>query len=434
VTETKCNISFAEKLRMFSHDYLKCCVYISTFDVSRYVFTKKLYAKLVSSSQLLEDFLDFHGAKNSKEWYFYRELSAVVRHLSLGGYSQKHISNRLAFYDLGEITDFKEKGYQTLDFLANVLISMAPVIIKEARRLHIPVPEKGFDPEEFPGVATSELLEYDIDDEDRDQQKENIVQIASDFLNIAGTFDQLGFYEPFSINEILEIVPSKINEVEIRRFEMLVHNLQSSFDTYVIHGGYRFGKRKLKQLRSSFSIVFHLLQMTGRLLHFYERHLYEAGYKNIYKIVQDKLSGMIAPDALLDYTINYGLYYACHFLTTGKQLAREILNENIERASITAGVPVKLGFHARPSLLVAKIVQHYGGQVELCVDSDRFDASSVLDIQWAGGKIQKEGIPEVRFEGDVRALNDIEILASVNYGEDTMGKGVPLPKELKYLK
>ena len=419
---------------MFSHDYLKCCVYISTFDVSRYVFTKKLYAKLVSSSQLLEDFLDFHGAKNSKEWYFYRELSAVVRHLSLGGYSQKHISNRLAFYDLGEITDFKEKGYQTLDFLANVLISMAPVIIKEARRLHIPVPEKGFDPEEFPGVATSELLEYDIDDEDRDQQKENIVKIASDFLNIAGTFDQLGFYEPFSINEILEIVPSKINEVEIRRFEMLVHNLQSSFDTYVIHGGYRFGKRKLKQLRSSFSIVFHLLQMTGRLLHFYERHLYEAGYKNIYKIVQDKLSGMIAPDALLDYTINYGLYYACHFLTTGKQLAREILNENIERASITAGVPVKLGFHARPSLLVAKIVQHYGGQVELCVDSDRFDASSVLDIQWAGGKIQKEGIPEVRFEGDVRALNDIEILASVNYGEDTMGKGVPLPKELKYLK
>ena len=434
MTETKCNISFAEKLRMFSHDYLKCCVYISTFDVSRYVFTKKLYTKLASSSQLLEDFLDFHGAKNSKEWYFYRELSAAVRHLSLGGYSQKHISNRLAFYDLGEITDFKKKGYQTLDFLTNVLISMAPVIIEEARRLNIPVPEKGFDPEDFPGVATSELLEYDIDDEDRDQQKENIVKIASDFLNIAGTFDQLGFYEPFSMHEILEIVPSKINEVEIRRFEMLVHNLQSSFDTYVIHGGYRFGKRKLKQLRSYFSVVFHLLQMTGRLLHFYERHLHEAGYKNIYKIVQDKLSAMVNPDALLEHTINYGLYYACNFLTTGKQLAREILNENIERASITVGVPVKLGFHARPSLLVAKIVQRYGGQVELCVDSDRFDASSVLDIQWAGGKIQKEGIPEVRFEGDVRALNDIEILASVNYGEDTMGKGVPLPKELKYLK
>jgi hypothetical protein len=70
----------------------------------------------------------------------------------------------------------------------------------------------------------------------------------------------------------------------------------------------------------------------------------------------------------------------------------------------------------------------------MCVNDARFDASSVLDIQWAGGKIQKESLTEVTFEGDTRALTDIEILAGVNYGEDTMGKGVPLPKELKYLK
>jgi phosphotransferase system HPr-like phosphotransfer protein len=174
--------------------------------------------------------------------------------------------------------------------------------------------------------------------------------------------------------------------------------------------------------------------MIGRLLHFYERHLHRAGYKSIYKQVQDRLSTLIDPEELLDRTINYGLYYICHFLTTGKELAQEILNENIERSSIRVGVPVKLGFHSRPSLLVAKIVQHYGGQVELFVVNDRFDASSVLDIQWAGGKIQKENITEVVFEGDVRALKDIEILAGVNYGEDTMGKGIPLPKELSYLK
>ena len=84
--------------------------------------------------------------------------------------------------------------------------------------------------------------------------------------------------------------------------------------------------------------------------------------------------------------------------------------------------------------MVAKIVQHFGGQVELCIVDDRFDASSVLDIQWAGGKIQKENITEVIFKGDARALKDIEILASVNYGEDSIGKGVPLPSELAYLK
>jgi phosphotransferase system HPr-like phosphotransfer protein len=174
--------------------------------------------------------------------------------------------------------------------------------------------------------------------------------------------------------------------------------------------------------------------MVGRLLHFYERHLHAAGYKNTYKKVQVSLSNFVNPKILLDRTINYGLFYACHFLTIGIELAQQILNENIERSTIKVGVPVKLGFHGRPCLLVAKIVQNYGGQVELCVGSDRFDASSVLDLQWAGGKIQKENLTEVIFEGDARTLKDIQILSRVNYGEDTMGKGVPLPKELSYLK
>ncbi len=429
-----CSISFAEKVRIFTHDYLKHCLFIFDKDSQAHVSNKKLYSSLISTSQLLEDFLDFHGAKNNKDWYFFRELSAAVRHLSLGCYSQKHILNRLFLYELTDWKTFKIEGEATFDFLVKSLIKIAPVIIQEAKRLNIPIPRETFSDADFPGVITGEMLDYDIDDEDKDQQKKSIVKIASEFIDIAKKFEQLGFYEPYDLKEIFSIVPAKINEVEVRRFEMLVHNLQSSFDTYVIHGGYRFGNRKLKELRGYFSVVFHLLQIVGRMLHFYERHLHEAGYKNIYKKVQDKLSLLIDPEILIDRTINYGLYYACQFLTTGNKLAIDILNENIERGTIKVGIPVKLGFHSRPSLLLAKIVQHYGGEVQLCVKEDKFDASSVLDIQWAGGKIQKENISEVVFKGDMRALKDIEILAGVNYGEDTMGKGVPLPKELKYLK
>jgi phosphotransferase system HPr-like phosphotransfer protein len=429
-----CDITFAERVKIFTREYLMCCKYLSETRSETGVISKNHYATLISYSQLLEDFLDFHGAKNNCEWYFFRELSAAVRHLSLACYSQKHILNRLIFYDLVDMENFKREGETSFSFLNSTLKNLAPVIIEEARRLKIPEPVAGVDEADFPEVVTADLLPYDIDDANRDQQKKHIVNIASEFIRIAKTLDQFRFYEPYRIEEIRSIVPDKINEVEVRRFEMLVHNLQSSFDTYVIHGGYRFGNRKLKQLRGNFSAVFHLLQVMGRLLHFYERHLYDAGYKNIYKKVQDRLALLVDADALLERTINYGLYYTCHFLNIGTRLAGEILNENIERGSIVVGIPVKLGFHSRPSLLVAKIVQHYGGQVEMVVGSDRFDASSVLDIQWAGGKIQKENRESVRFEGDSRALRDIEILAGVNYGEDTIGKGVPLPKELEYLK
>ncbi|MBC2741516.1 MAG: HPr family phosphocarrier protein [Desulfosarcina sp.] len=434
MNDSYCEISFSEKVRIFSSDYLKCCIYISNRQTPDHVFTKKLYSKLISTSQVLEDFLDFHGAKNSEDWYLYRELCATVRHLSLGAYCQKHILNRLIFYDLPDTEVFREQGENTRHFLNDALRNLAPVIIDEASRLNIAIPAESFGPEDFPGITTGEMLKYDIDDDAKDVQKRNIVKIASELLSIAASFDPMGFYEPYGKEEMTALVPEKVNEVQIRRFEMLVHNLQSSFDTYVIHGGFRFGDRKLKAMRSYFSIVFHLLQMMGRLLHFYERHLYEAGYKNTYKRVQDKLASLVDPVMLLDRTINYGLYYACHYLNSGKKLAREILNENIERSAITVGIPVKLGFHSRPSLLVAKIVQHFGGQVELVMGEDRFDASSVLDIQWAGGKLQKEKITEVTFEGDTRALDDIQILAGVNYGEDTMGKGVPLPIELSYLR
>jgi len=431
-----CGTSFAEKARLFSHDYLKCCLYISSPGAPRHghEFTKKLYSKLIGTSQVLEDFLDFHGAKNNKDWYLYRELSAAVRHLSLGGYSQKHILNRLAFYSLKDSDTFELEGKVTLEFLTASLKKMAPVILDEAGRLGIPLPEKGFAGVDFPEITTGERLEYTIDDEQKNRQKKSVVKIASEFLNIAGHFDQFGFYEPYDLEKIKRLVPDTIDEVEVRRFEMLVHNLQSSFDTYVIHGGYQYGNRKLKELRSFFSVVFHLLQMMGRLLHFYERHLHKAGYKDIYKKVRNQLSFLVDPDILLDRTINYGLYYACYFLTNGKELAQEILNENIERGVIRVGVPVTRGFHSRPSLLVAKVVQHYGGQVELCAGGGRFDASSVLDIQWAGGKIQNENITEVSFEGDARALRDLEILAGVNYGEDSMGNGISLPKDLQYLR
>ena len=67
--KTVCDISFSEKVRIFSHDYLKCCIYIANFSSSRYLFTKMLFSKLIGASQVLEDFLDFHGAKNNTNLY-----------------------------------------------------------------------------------------------------------------------------------------------------------------------------------------------------------------------------------------------------------------------------------------------------------------------------------------------------------------------------
>ncbi|SDT96275.1 HPr family phosphocarrier protein [Desulfobacula phenolica] len=431
-----CDISFKEKANIFSFEYLKCILFVVEIEDNDYVFTKKLYSKLITTSHILEDFLDFHGAKKNKEWVFYRELSATIRHLSLACYSQRHILNRFKFYFFQEnrYETFKLEAFDTLKILQDSIKLAAPVILEEARRLKINIPATGYNLNYFPGISSVQQLDHNIDDSNaKDKQRENLTRIASEFLEVVKDFDQFAFYERYDLKKINDLVPEQFNEVIIRRYEMLIHNIQSSFDSYVVNTKSSSGNLLLEQLRSHFSIVFHILQVAGSLLHFYERHLYDIGFKDVYKNVSESLSNLIDPDVVLDRAVNFCLFYAWRFLSTGKDLASRILNENMETSIIEVGIPKDRGFHSRPSLLVAKIVQHYGGEVKLLVNNDSFDAASVLDIQWAGGKIKKEEIEVVQFKGDLRALNDLKILAGVNYGEDLIGKGIPLPKELAYL-
>jgi phosphotransferase system HPr-like phosphotransfer protein len=432
-----CYISFEKKADIFSYEYLQCLLFIDNIKDSNYLFTKKLYTKLITSSQILEDFLDFHGAKKNKEWFYYRELSATIRHLSLACYSQRHIFNRFNYYVFDEGIEydvFKQEAVSTLRILQETVKAIGPVVLQEAEKLSIEFPEQDYELDNFPEVSAVPLLDHNIDDFNaKDQQKTNLTRISSEFLEIVRAFDQFAFYEPYDLKSIRQIVPEQFNEVTARRYEMLIHNLQSSFDSYVVNTKSSPENTILEQLRSHFSIVLHILQMAGRLLHLYERHLYDSGFKDEYKIVSEGLAKLVDPDVILKCAVNYCLFYAWKFLSSGEALASEILNANMETSVIEVGIPKDRGFHSRPSLLVAKIVRHYGGEVKMIVNSDVFDASSVLDLQWAGGKISKEKIQKVRFKGDVRSLDDIKMLAGINYGEDSMGKGVPLPKELHYL-
>ncbi|EIM65043.1 HPr family phosphocarrier protein [Desulfobacter postgatei] len=431
-----CDISFREKANIFSYEYLQCILFIIGLNDDSYLFTKKLCSKLIITSHIMEDFLDFHGAKKNKDWVFYRAISAAIRHLSLACYSQRHTLDRFDFYNFGEQNHsaFKQEALGMLKFLQDALHQAAPVALREAKRLGITIPESGYDLEYFPGIATAGQLEHNIDDAmPQRSQKKNLTRISSQFLELIRDFEQFTFYERYDLETIYKLVPDVINEVTMRSYEMRVHNIQSSFDSYVITTLQSPDTELLSQLRSHFSIVFHILQVLGRLLHFYERHLYDTGFKHVYRNIRLSLSDLIDPDAVLDRAMNYCLYYAGRFLSSGKAVATRVLNDNMESGTIEVGIPKDRGFHSRPSLLVAKIVQHYGGEVKLHVGKDQFDASSVLDIQWAGGKIKKEEIETVVFTGDSRALNDLKILSGVNYGEDHMGKGIPLPRELSYL-
>jgi len=425
---------FLKLVNNFSDELLELGQFIVHDSLDQERDTERLYARLMYASKLVEDLLDYHGAKNNLSWYKYRELVASVLNFSSASFTMKHIISRMEFYEIGQELAFLSASYKVHGFLFTSLARLCQELLAEARRLGLNIPPFALKRERFSNLSSDQLLESDIADQDLLEEKKNIVRITTAYLNISKEFEALGFYKQIPAAGLSTIIPSKANEELLRKYEMAIHNLQSSFDTYVGRHTHGPESHQLKRLRDHISIALHLLELGGRLSHFYERHIYDVGHKDFYRQIQGVLMELVDQDRLVDAIVNYAIFYCNEYLAKGKGLSQELLNHYIQRSEITVGVPVKLGFHCRPCMLVAKIVQHYGGQVEMVVGEDRFDASSILELQWAGGKVHRENLSQVIFSGDDRALADIQILASINYGEDTMGKGISLPPELSYLK
>jgi phosphotransferase system HPr-like phosphotransfer protein len=423
---------FIELIASFADELLDICQFFVSQADATLPDSERLFARLSYASKLVEDLLDYHGAKNNQVWYKYRELVASILNFSAAAFTMKHIVSRISFYEIGANDSFITASQVVHRFLINTLTNLCQELIVETKKLGLNLAPPTLVREQFTNLSSNSFLKFDILPQDLYDEKQHIVRITTVYLNIVRDFESLGFFKQFQPEELTSLIPAKINEEILRKYEMIIHNLQSSYDTYI---GRDFSRStEFKSLRDHISISLHLLELSGRLSHYFERHLYDVGRSGIYLEVQSLLGHLVNAEFLMDAIINYAVYSCNEFLAKGKSLAQNLLNQFIEHGEITVGVPVKLGFHSRPCMLVAKIVQHYGGQVEMIVDGDHFDAASILDLQWAGGKVHRENLAQVKFQGDARALADISILAGINYGEDTMGKGIPLPSELSYLR
>ncbi len=432
--ETISRAEFIELVDSFADELLDICQFFVSQHDEKLPDTERLFARLGYASKLVEDLLDYHGAKNNQLWYKYRELVASILNFSAAAFTMKHIVSRISFYEIGADSSFIFASQLVHRFLINTLTNLCQELIAETKKLGLKLSQPTLVREQFANLSSNRFLEFDILPQDLYDEKQHIVRVTTAYLNIVRDFEALGFYKRFQAEELRQLIPAKINEEILRKYEMIIHNLQSSYDTYIGRDFSRSESTKFKSLRDHISISLHLLELSGRLSHYFERHLYDVGRIGVYLEVQQLLGQLVNSEFLLDAIINYAVFSCNEFLSKGKSLAQSLLNQFIEHDEITVGVPVKLGFHSRPCMLVAKIVQHYGGQVEMIVAEDHFDASSILDLQWAGGKVHRENLSQVKFRGDARALADIAILAGINYGEDTMGKGIPLPPELSYLR
>ncbi len=85
-----------------------------------------------------------------------------------------------------------------------------------------------------------------------------------------------------------------------------------------------------------------------------------------------------------------------------KEKVIEILSEFTVLTSTTVNVPEGLGFHLRPSTLVAKISNHYSSKLLMIVNGKEFDAV-LITIGAAMGIVPS--LPGSQLKGNINAID-----------------------------
>ena len=88
------------------------------------IFNKKFLGLLIANTRILEDFLDDHGAKKNKTWFYFREIVAAARSFGQTGYLVAFIQKRYlgVNIELKSLKEFIQKTSEVQKSLVKALI------------------------------------------------------------------------------------------------------------------------------------------------------------------------------------------------------------------------------------------------------------------------------------------------------------------------
>ncbi len=390
---------------------------------------RKFYSRLIQDAELLESFLDEHGARENRKWNPFTEFVASIRNLVISAFLIKHLLDRFPNYNLLEKEEddlkFKEEAQKTLEFLNRSVQNLYEEVLKTAYANGLQVTTDKEDQNDSAEIETDKRLPINIEEDQVKDEEERILDICHKFHNLAQTILDYKIEKTHDLENLKNLIPSKIDERKARYFKNQVHSVQSDYDTYVKNTRLEQEHPKLKNFRGYISMPLHLLEVVLWLTHFYERHEDEIRFTECKK----KISTLVSKNQLLERVVNFGLYFALFYIESGDKLSEELLKTFEITVKYELPLPQPLGLHARPSTYISLIVRQYEGEAFLWIDDEKFNAKSVMNLLQAGGALADKGYTSVVFEGDKRVLDDIRVLAENNYCEDQ-----PIPKELQYLK
>lgn len=395
----------------------------------REAWSRQQFFQLISEADALEALLDDHGARHNRTFSYLRELVASLRGLALAGFSLAHLERRLESYGtvIGahEAQEATNSVHRARSFLEGALARVLKATLQEETARGVTVAADAYPESRNGAAAPKRRLPRNMGQEDLENDEQKVAELASKFLQVCGTFEELGVrrIEDPDARELW--LQRFCSEERSRVFEATVHNLQSAYDTWVKNTTLEAGDPRLVRLRGHASAALHLLEAVTHLTHFVERH--ESGTRN--EESERKIEALVHRREVRDITLNHLLYWASTFIRRGRALAEDLLPAYTDVQELAVELPEDVNLHARPCALLVGVVNRYATPVQMIIEGRACNAGSILDLMVTVGSH-----PEARkflFRGDVNPLRDIELLFRAGLGE----RGIDtLPEPLAYLR
>ena len=387
-------------------------------------------ARVIKHASDVEHLLDRYQARNNRNWIYFRELTATAKNFGKAAFLLEELKKGSypirTFFK--ESNGFFQRAGEAASFFGKIIENDFLELQKEARRLNLTIPHERSHGAYGVKLPHEIILPHTIEESSSSEIGLTARKIAHRFVRFAEDTQFLNEVIREEGKFLSAQIPANINEGKLRRLATGLHNLISWYDSYLFNHAIEGEIPELKVLHHILSMQLNLSKIATIIAHYFERHLL------IPSPMAGRLQKIVPPSQLTKSAFYFSLYYLAQLFTASKGLAEKILDRMVEEVTYELSVPKGLGFHARPSTLVAKIVQHHSAEVKMLVDDQEFDASSILELLSAGGYIVTKKLDRVRFRGEKRALDDLKMLAESNYGETRQGKDTPLPEPLSYLR
>lgn len=393
-------------------------------------WTRRHFYQLIVEADVLEAFLDDHGAGYNRRFRPLREFVASTRGLARAGYAVRHLESRLDSYGTRLATIPAEEGrfnaavQEARRFLEESLRGLLKETLAEGAQQGVNLSSESFSDDEYITDRSRRRLPRNLDGEIQQDEEHYIASVASRYLEVCGLFDELGLGEITSAADREEFLSEVCTEERARVYEASVHNLQSAYDTYIKDTTLEESDERLPRMRGHVSVAFHLLEAVTDLVHFVERH---EGVRS--SATASRIMGTVDRDRVVQIAYDNLLAWAVRIIHLGREYAEALVPTYTNQRELVVEVPDELILHARPVSLIVKIVDHHGTPVSCEVEGSECNAGSILEMMITVGS-NTEARRYV-FTGDERTLADIQLLFEAGLGENGLDV---LPEELGYLR